>query len=331
MQYRRLGRAGVKVSEIAYGSWITAGGSYSPDDSIACHKRAFELGINLFDTADVYQSGQAEEIVGQVLQSIPRKNVVLATKLGFGFNKSPNGRGGCRKHVMEACHDSLRRLKTDYIDLYQIHFYDSDTPLDETCRAFDDLCRQGKIIYWGISNWSGQQIKDAAALCQARGFDLPASLQPRYNMFVRQPEKDEFPACAAHGLGIIVYSPLAQGLLTGKYAAGAVPSGSRADTNADFRKRYLVEYNQLAVKELLDLAASAGMPLTRLALAWVLANKDVSAAIVGATKPAQLEESVTASGQTLNADLMTKIQKILDRRWALVLEDDARTLRSNAK
>jgi aryl-alcohol dehydrogenase-like predicted oxidoreductase len=327
MLYRRLGRAGVKVSEISYGSWITAGGKYPAETSIACHKRAYELGINLFDTADVYQAGQAEEIVGQVLQSIPRKQIVLATKLGFGFDNTANARGGSRKHVMEACHDSLRRLKTDYIDLYQIHYYDGDTPLDETCRAFDDLCRQGKVLYWGVSNWSGQQIKDAAAICQARGFDLPSSLQPRYNMFVRQPEKDEFVACAAHGLGIIVYSPLAQGLLTGKYV-GAVPTGSRADTNPDYRKRYFVEYNQTAVKELLDLAASAGMPLTRLAIAWVLANKNVSSAIVGASAPAQLEESVTASGVTLSDEIMARIQKILDRRWALVLEDDAKTLRA---
>ncbi len=330
MLYRRLGRAGVKVSEISYGSWITAGGKYAAENSIACHKRAFELGINLFDTADVYQGGQAEEIVGTVLQSIPRSAVVVATKLGFGLDKAINGRGACRKHVMEACHASLRRLKTDYIDLYQLHYFDAETPLDETCRAFDDLCRQGKVHYWGISNWSGQQIKDAVSLCQSRGFDQPASLQPRYNMFVRQPEKDELMACAAHGLGVIVYSPLAQGLLTGKYAGGVVPPGSRGDNNGDYRARFLVEYNQQAVKELQELAASAGMPLSRLALAWVLDNKTITSAIVGATTPAQLEENVSASGVTLTPDVMAKIQKILDRRWALVLEDDAKNLRATA-
>jgi aryl-alcohol dehydrogenase-like predicted oxidoreductase len=331
MNYRRLGRSGLKVSEISYGSWTTAGGKYPPEVSIACHKRAFELGINLFDTADVYQAGQAEEIVGQVVQSLPRNEVVIATKLGFGSDKGPNGRGASRKHVFESCHSSLRRLKTDRIDLYQLHIPDTDTPLDETCRAFDDLARQGKIIYWGVSNWSGHQIKDAVTLCQSRGFDQPASLQPSYSMFKRHSEKDEFPACAAHGLGVIVYSPLAQGVLTGKYSGGNVPSGSRASLNGEsFRKHYFAEYNQIAVKELLEVAAAAGMPLTRLALAWVLANQHISSAIVGATSPAQIEETATASGVQLSPDVMSQIQKILDRRWALVLEDDARTLRSGA-
>src|SRR5476651_1454950 len=152
MNFRRLGRTGLKVSEISYGSWTTAGGTYPPEVSIACHQRAFELGINFFDTADVYQAGQAEEIVGQVLQSLPRNEVVIATKCGFTFHKGPNGRGASRKHVIESCHGSLRRLKTDYIDVYQLHVPDEDTPLDETCRAFDDLARQGKILYWGVSN-----------------------------------------------------------------------------------------------------------------------------------------------------------------------------------
>jgi aryl-alcohol dehydrogenase-like predicted oxidoreductase len=169
------------------------------------------------------------------------------------------------------------------------------------------------------------------ALCQARGFDQPASLQPRYSLFARHPEKDEFAACAAHGLGIVVYSPLAQGVLTGKYSGGSVPSGSRADINGEsFKKHNFAEYNQIAVKELQEVAAGAGMPLTRLALAWVLANKDVTSAIVGATSPAQLDENASASGVALSPETMAKIQKILDRRWALVLEDDARTLRSGA-
>lgn len=327
MEKRKIGSLEVSLAGLGCNNF---GWRIDADATLAVVNAAIDAGINLFDTADVYQGGQAEEIVGTVLQSIPRHAVVVATKLGFGMDNAMNGRGSNRKHVMEACHASLRRLKTDYIDLYQLHYYDAETPLDETCRAFDDLCRQGKVLYWGISNWSGHQIKEAVALCQARGYDQPASLQPRYNMFARQPEKDELIACAANGLGVIVYSPLAQGLLTGKYVSGTVPSGSRADNNPDYRKRFLVEYNQIAVKELQELAASVGMPLSRLALAWVLSNKDISSAIVGATSPAQLEENVSASGVTLNAELLAKIQKILDRRWALVLEDDAKTLRAGA-
>lgn len=326
MQYRNLGKAGVKVSELALGSWITAGGKYPVENAIAAHKKAFELGINMFDTADAYAAGQAEEIVGRALRELPRHQVVLATKLGFGMGGGANDRGFGRKHLREACEASLKRLGVDYIDLYQAHLYDSSAPLEEQCRGFDDLVRQGKILYWGVSNWSGAQIIEALALCDARGYDRPVSLQPRYNLFARDLEKDQLPVCGKYGLGLVVYSPLSQGLLTGKYLAG-VPAGSRGENNANFASRFLTPYNERAVRELRQLAAEAGLTLAQLALAWALRLPEMSAAIVGASQPGQLDETVKASGAKLPDEVLAKIQAALDRRWALVLEEDAAKLK----
>jgi len=328
MQYRRLGRAGMKVSELAFGSWITAGGNYPLEVSVATHRKAFELGINTFDTADVYNQGQAEQAVGLALKDWVRTEVVLATKCAFSMGPGPNEAGLSRKHVREACDASLRRLGTEYIDLYQTHRFDDQTPLEETCRAFDDLVRAGKILYWGVSNWSGAQIAGAVGICGACGYDAPVSLQPRYNLFMREIEPDPLSVCDKLGLGIIVYSPLCQGLLTGKYRTG-IPQGSRAESRDEFR-RLLTPYNQQAVQELSLLAQAAGLTLAQMALAWVLRTKAISAAIVGASRPEQLAELVAASGVNLSGDLLAGIQKVLDRRRAAILEEDARALRASA-
>lgn len=326
MQYRKLGRAGVKVSEISYGSWIT-GNEGAAEASIACHKRAFDLGINFFDTADAYAAGEAERIVGRVLKELKRSDIFLATKCFFKMGKSPNDGGLCRKHIREACDASLKRLDTDYIDLLQAHSYDHDTPLEETCRAFDDLVRQGKLLYWGVSNWSGLQIASASELCDRRGFDRPASLQPRYNMFHRDIEKDQMPACAQHGLGIVVYSPLCQGILTGKYLGKQAPAGSRGAGNEQFQTRFLTDYNEAGARELSSIAESLGITLGQLALAWILRRSEVSSCIVGASRPEQLDETAKASGIVLSEESLKRIQTVLDKRWALVLTEDAKKLR----
>jgi aryl-alcohol dehydrogenase-like predicted oxidoreductase len=328
MQYRRLGRAGVKISELALGSWITAGGNYPLEVSVATHRRAFELGITTFDTADIYNLGQAEQALGLARKDWTRTDVVLATKCAASMGSGPNDAGLSRKHVREACDASLRRLGTEYIDLYQAHRFDAETPLEETCRAFDDLVRAGKILYWGVSNWSGAQLAGAVGICGACGYDAPVSLQPRYNLFARELESDPLPVCDKLGLGVMVYSPLSQGLLTGKYLTG-VPTGSRAENRDDFQ-RFLNPYNRQAVQELSVLAQAAGLTLAQLALAWILRTNAVSAAIVGASRPEQLDELVKASGVKLPGDLLAGIQKILERRRAAILEEDARALRAQA-
>ena len=331
MNYRRLGRAGLKVSEIAFGNWITAGGKNSIEDSMACHRKAFDLGINCFDTADCYAGGQAEEVLGRVLQDLSRKDLVLATKCCVPMGKGPNDGGLSRKHVREACEASLRRLKTEYIDLYQAHDFDAATPSEEICRAFDDLIRQGKIVYWGLSNWDSAQTRDAVAICDARGFDRPVGSQPRYSLFYREIEKDLLSVCAQWGIGFIVYSPLCQGLLSGKYAGGKVPPNSRAGQSENYRRRFLTPYNETAVEGLSALAKESALSLSQLALAWILRRPEMSAAIVGASRPEQLEDNAKASGVKLDEELLARIQVILDRRWATILEEDAAKLRKEAK
>lgn len=330
MNYRRLGRSGVKVSELILGSWLPQDGARSGDPSVlVCSRKAFDLGINAFDTADIYRNGESEKLVGQALRDLPRQQIVLATKCGNTIGTGPNDRGLSRKHMREACDASLKRLGVDYIDVYQSHMFDDQTPLEETCRAFDDMVRAGKIIYWGVSNWSGPQIQEACAICDARGYDRPVSLQPRYNLFVRTIEKEQLPICEKYGLGIIAYSPLSQGLLTGKYQQG-VPAGSRGTRVASFGDRFLTPYNKQGVDELQAIAAGAGLTLTQLSLAWILRLPAVTSAIIGATQPEQLEENVKASGVKLGEDVLAKIQQSLDRRWAQVLEEDSRNLRAAA-
>lgn len=314
MHYRRLGRAGVRVSTIALGSWLTYGGSVAEEAAIKCIHTAYDLGINLFDTANAYHYGRAEEVVGQALKDFSRHSYVLATKVFFPMGEGPNDRGLSRKHIMEQCHASLRRLGTDYIDVYQCHRYDPEVPLEEVLRALDDLITQGKVLYIGVSEWSATQLADAVYTARELNLDRIVSNQPIYNLLERYIEPDILPLCEREGIGQIVFSPLAQGVLTGKYQPNQPPAaGTRAadpESNT-FMKPLMNEKTLTAVQHLQMLAQQNGCSLAQLALAWVLCKPIVSAAIIGATRPQQVEENAKASEITLSDDVLQHIDEIL--------------------
>ena len=314
MQYRHLGKSGLRVSEIALGSWLTFGGAVGLQEARAIFDQAFEVGINFIDTANVYHRGAAEEVVGEVLVGRPRDSYVLATKAFWPMGDGPNDRGLSRKHIMEQAHASLRRLKTDYVDLYQCHRYDPETPLEETLRALDDLVSQGKALYVGVSEWSATQIADGRHLQRKYGFDPFISNQPNYSMFQRYIEKEVLPISEREGLGQIVFSPLAQGLLTGKYKKGQpIPEGTRAaDPSVNqFIKRIMTEERLDQVQRLDVIAKRNDLTLAQLALAWILRQPGVSSAIIGATRPEQVTENAKASGVTLSAEDLAEIETIL--------------------
>lgn len=315
MNYRKLGRAGVRVSTISLGSWLTYGGSVEEDAASRCIHTAYEQGINFFDTANAYQRGRTEEVVGRALKDFPRDSFVLATKVYFPMGDRPNDRGLSRKHIMEQCHASLRRLGTDYIDLYQCHRYDTETPLEETLRALDDLVTQGKIVYAGVSEWSAVQIDDAVHTAHALNLDQIVSNQPIYNMLTRYIERDILPLCEREGIGQVVFSPLAQGVLTGKYKPGQQPAqGTRAaDANSNaFMSDFMNDRTLSAVQQLQTLAQKGGYTLSQMALAWVLRQPAVSSAIIGASRPEQILENIKASEITLSEDVLHQIDEILD-------------------
>jgi aryl-alcohol dehydrogenase-like predicted oxidoreductase len=237
MQTRALGRSGLQVSRISLGSWLTLGSKVDYSETARMIHQAFDLGINLFDTADVYADGEAEKALGEALASLPRHHVVLGTKCFFAMSEHPNDRGLSRKHIVESVEGSLRRLRTDYLDLHQCHRADPDTPMEETVRAYDDLIRQGKLLYWGVSHWSAEQIAEACELADAFGAYRPISNQPEYSILQRQIEAEMLTASEREGVGQIVFSPLGQGALTGKYRAGQVPEESRANDPKSFRGR----------------------------------------------------------------------------------------------
>jgi len=317
MKYRRLGKSGVKVSEISLGSWLTYGGTVEDEKAIACINRAYELGINFFDTANVYRRGEAEIVVGKALQRYPRESFVLATK-GFGqMGEGPNDKGLSRKHIFEQVHASLKRLNVEYIDLWQCHRYDTDTPLDETLRAIDDLIRQGKIFYAGVSEWSAVQIDDALHSADKFLLNRIVSNQPQYSMLARYIEKDVVPLCAREGIGQVVWSPLAQGVLTGKYRPGeALPANSRAadPTTKQSLAGLLTEENLKKVEKLRTIADRKECSLAQLALAWVLHEPNISSAIIGASHPDQVNENVKAIEIELSSDDINDIEAILDNR-----------------
>jgi aryl-alcohol dehydrogenase-like predicted oxidoreductase len=307
---------GVRISEVSYGSWLTIS-SQDQATADALHRTAYECGINFFDTANVYGGGKTEEMVGRALKSFRRDTYVLATKVYFPAEKDwpfpgANDRGLSRKHVLEQCERSLRRLDTDRIDLYQCHRFDAETPLIETCRAFSDLINQGKALYWGVSEWTGEQINDAVEICHEHNWHSPVSSQPVYNMLQRHWEEKSFPACARHGLGIVCFSPLAEGILTGKYSAG-IPEGSRGahPKNSVFMKDLLTERNLALVARLSELAAGLGVSMACLALAWCLRRREVSSVIVGASRPEQIRENAGASALKLDDDVLDQIKAIL--------------------
>ena len=318
MEYRRLGNAGVKVSEIALGSWLTYGNA--TDDRVAreCVQRAYDLGINFFDTANVYARGDSERVVGAALKSLRRDSFVLATKVYFPMGDGPNDRGLSRKHIFEQCHLSLKRLSTDYIDLYQCHRFDTDTPLEETLRALDDLVTQGKVLYVGVSEWSAKQISDALELADELNLDRIVSNQPCYNLLNRTIEKEVLPLCLKEGIGQVVFSPLAQGVLTGKYQPGqAPPRNTRAGDpqQNQFLNRGKLDNTQLErVQQLKPLAEREGLSLAQMALTWCLRQPMVSSVIIGASRPQQIEENIAASGKKLSEATLREIDEILGMR-----------------
>ena len=315
MKYRHLGKYGVKVSEVALGSWLTYGGATEDEAARACIEKAYDLGINFFDTANVYVRGKSEEVVGKALAPYVRGSYFLATKVYFPMGDGPNDRGLSRKHIFEQCHLSLKRLGTDYIDLYQCHRYDSETPLEETLVALDDLARQGKILYAGVSEWSAAQITHACDYIRGNSLHPLVSNQPYYSLLGRSIENEVIPVCEREGIGQVVFSPLAQGVLTGKYKPGQpVPEGSRAadpTQNMFLNGGNLDQATLQGVQKLAPIAEGLGLSMAQLALAWCLRQKNVSSVIIGASKPAQVEDNAGASGVTLSSETLAAIDEAL--------------------
>jgi aryl-alcohol dehydrogenase-like predicted oxidoreductase len=325
MQHRFLGRSGLKVSAISYGNWITHGSQVDDDAASACVHAALDLGITTFDTADVYAGTRAESVLARALAGQRRESLEIFTKVYWPTGPGPNDTGLSRKHIMESCEGSLRRLGTDYVDLYQAHRYDPSTPLEETMVAFADLVRSGKVLYVGVSEWTADQILQGAAL--ARELRIPfVSNQPQYSMLWRVIEDEVIPASREVGVSQIVWSPIGQGVLTGKYLPGApVPEGSRATDDkggAEFVKRFLRDEVLELVQQLVPLARDAGISMAQMAVAWVLRNDNVASAIVGATRPEQLEDNVGALDVTLDEDLVERIDALLA---PVVVRDPAMT------
>jgi aryl-alcohol dehydrogenase-like predicted oxidoreductase len=325
MEFRRLGRSGLKVSEISYGNWLTHGSQVEAEQATACVREALDAGITTFDTADVYAQTKAESVLGDALAGERREGLEIFTKVYWPTGPGQNDRGLSRKHVMESLHGSLRRLRTDYVDLYQAHRFDYETPLEETLRAFDDLVRQGKVLYVGVSEWKASEIEQALRIADDMGFDRLVSNQPQYSMLWRVIEGEIVPLCAREGVSQIVWSPIAQGVLTGKYLPGQVPpEGSRATdpTGSGFIKGFLRDKVLERVQQLKPLAEGAGLSMAQLAVAWVLQNDNVASAIVGASRPDQVRDNVAAAGVRLDDDLLKAIDDVLE---GAVVSDPART------
>jgi aryl-alcohol dehydrogenase-like predicted oxidoreductase len=313
MQHRHLGRSGLLVSEISYGNWITHGSQVEKDAAIACVRAALDEGITTFDTADVYAATRAEEVLGEALADNRRAGLEICTKVYWPTGPGPNDRGLSRKHIVESIHGSLRRLRTDYVDLYQAHRYDFATPLEETMSAFADLVRQGKVLYLGVSEWTAEQIERAAAL--ARELRVPlVSNQPQYSMLWRVIEAEVIPASERNGLSQIVWSPIAQGVLTGKYLPGEPPpKGTRATdpSGSQFMTRLLTDDVLTRVQQLKPIAREVGLSMAQLAVAWVLQNPNVASAIVGASRPEQVRDNAKAAGVKLDTGVMKRIDEVL--------------------
>jgi voltage-dependent potassium channel beta subunit len=311
MQYRKLGGSGLKVSEISLGSWLTYGGYVEKENAVNSIRKAYDLGINFFDTANVYERGAAEVIVGETLKAYRRDSFVLATKVFWPMGDGPNDRGLSRKHVFEQLHASLKRLGTDYVDIYYCHRFDPATPIEETLRTIDDFVRQGKVLYVGVSEWTAAQMAQALSVADRYLLDRIVVNQPVYNMFNRYIEKEVIPFGEKNGIGQVVFSPLAQGLLTGKYkSAQDIPSDSRAGKLENVRKSITPEKIE-KVNQLSAIAAELGITVSQLALAWILRQPNVASALVGASRPEQIEENAAASGVQLTQEVIDRIEAIL--------------------
>jgi voltage-dependent potassium channel beta subunit len=332
MEFRHLGRSGLKISEIAYGNWLTHGSQVEEDAAHACVRAALDEGITTFDTADVYAGTRAEAVLGRALEGQRREGLEIFTKVYWPTGPGQNDRGLSRKHILESIDASLRRLQTDYVDLYQAHRFDYETPLDETLRAFEDIVRQGKALYIGVSEWRAEEIARALKIADEMGFDRIVSSQPQYSMLWRVIEEEVVPLCEKEGIGQIVWSPIAQGVLTGKYKPGQPPpAGSRATDDkggADMVGRWLQDDVLTRVQQLEPIAADLGLTMAQLAVAWVLQNPNVSAAIVGASRPEQVRDNVKAAGVKLDADVMKRIDDVIA---PAVTRDPARTVSPNLR
>jgi aryl-alcohol dehydrogenase-like predicted oxidoreductase len=332
MDFRYLGNSGFKISEITYGNWLTHGSQVENETALRCVKAALEAGITTFDTADVYANTKAETVLGEGLKGERRESLEILTKV-FGPTgpKGHNDLGLSRKHIMESINGSLRRLQTDYIDLYQAHRFDYETPLEETMQAFADVVRMGKVLYVGVSEWTSDQLRAGHALATQLGFQL-ISNQPQYSMLWRVIEAEVVPTSRQLGISQVVWSPIAQGVLTGKYLPGQqAPEGSRATDDkggANMIKRFMNTDVLTRVQQLAPLAEELELSMAQLAIAWVLQNDNVATAIIGASRPEQVHENVKAAGVNLPADLLAKID---DALGPVIERDPARTHQSSPK
>jgi aryl-alcohol dehydrogenase-like predicted oxidoreductase len=330
VEFRFVGSSGFKISEITYGNWLTHGSQVENDQATACVRAALDAGVTTFDTADVYANTKAEAVLGAALKGERRESLEILTKVYWPTGPGgPNDVGLSRKHIMESINGSLTRLQTDYVDLYQAHRYDPETPLEETMQAFADLVRMGKVLYIGVSEWTAQQIKEGHDLAEQLGIQL-ISNQPQYSMLWRVIEGDVMPTCVSLGMSQIVFSPIAQGVLTGKYRPGEQPpAGSRATDDkggADMIKRWMRDDVLERVQQLVPLAEVAGLSMAQLAVAWVLQNENVASAIIGASRPEQVADNVSAAGVKLDDEVLGKIDEVLDP----VIERDPTRTQHNA-
>jgi len=311
MEYRKMGKTGLKISEISLGAWLTYGDAVDKDLTRSCVETALDHGVNFIDLADIYAYGEAERLIGEIIQDlgVRRQDLVISSKTCWRMSDDVNDAGLSRKHIMESVHNSLRRLDTDYLDLYFCHRYDPETPIEEVVRAMDDLVHQGKVLYWGTSMWSAAQIEEAVGTARFYRAYLPRVEEPRYNMLDRVVEREVLPTAAKYGIGVVAYSPLAFGVLTGKYNDG-IPEDSRA-ARVDWLDMGLTEANLNRVRALTDIAADLSLTPAQLALAWVLRRPEITSVITGASKVRHIEWNVEDSGVTLSADVLEAIEDIL--------------------
>lgn len=314
MKYRRLGKYGIKLPEVSLGAWLTYGGSVENSTAIECIHEAIENKITFIDVADIYARGKAEEVVGSALagDNYPRKDLVISSKVFWSMTDNPNDHGLSRKHIMDSIEGSLKRLQTDYLDIYFCHRFDYETPLEETLTAMDDLISAGKIRYWGTSVWSAAQLERAIGICKDLGLHYPAVEQPRYNMLDRYIELEILNTTNYHGMGVVTWSPLAQGLLTGKYN-DSVPAGSRGEKSKSM-KREMTEENMAKIKKICAIAKNLDVKPNQLALAWILQRSEITSVITGATHPDQVKENANAADIKIEKDISEQLESILNNK-----------------